>query len=82
MKFYSILMINIFGWSTSFYPQVNFISHTITTFDDRARSVYVIDVDQVGDNDVLPASTNDNKISWYRNNSVVGVESISNVIPN
>jgi hypothetical protein len=30
-------------------------------------SVYAIDIDGDGDNDVLSASSNDNKIAWYEN---------------
>jgi len=59
----------------------NFTPHTITTNADIAWSVYAIDVDGDGDIDVLSASWRDHKLAWYENTSVVGVESISNDIP-
>ncbi|MCF6264673.1 MAG: VCBS repeat-containing protein [Xanthomonadales bacterium] len=37
----------------------------------EARSVYAADIDGDGDNDVLSASSGDNKIAWYKNNNVV-----------
>lgn len=39
----------------------------ISTDADGAISVYSIDLDGDGDNDVLSASTNDDKIAWYEN---------------
>ncbi len=39
----------------------------ITHQADRAKSVYAIDMDGDGDNDVLSASYEDNKIAWYQN---------------
>ncbi len=39
----------------------------ISTAADGARSVFAADLDGDGDNDVLSASWNDNKIAWYEN---------------
>jgi len=39
----------------------------ISTSADYARSVYADDLDGDGDQDVLSASTRDNKIAWYEN---------------
>jgi PKD repeat protein len=47
---------------TTFGPQ-----QVISTNADAAFSVYAIDLDGDGDNDVLSASANDDKIAWYRN---------------
>ena len=46
---------------------ISFSSHTITTSADMARDVYAADVDGDGDMDLLSASGNDDKISWYEN---------------
>ena len=48
---------------TTFGPQ-----QIISTNANAAISVYAIDLDGDGDNDVLSASFADNKIAWYRNN--------------
>jgi hypothetical protein len=47
---------------TTFGPQ-----QIISTNVDGAYSVYAIDIDGDGDNDVLSASVVDNKIAWYIN---------------
>jgi plastocyanin len=47
---------------TSFGPQ-----QIISTTADGAYSVYAIDLDGDGDNDVLSASSQDDKIAWYIN---------------
>ncbi len=50
-----------------------FTSHDITTgtasplLTNGATSVYVVDVDNDGDMDVLSASTRDDRIAWYEN---------------
>jgi len=43
------------------------IENIISTNPDGAQDVYSIDLDGDGDNDVLSASFNDNKIAWYEN---------------
>ena len=50
----------------------------ITKNADGVQSVISVDLDGDGDNDVLSASYNDNKIAWYENNGVgtFGSESI------
>ncbi|MCZ6594998.1 MAG: T9SS type A sorting domain-containing protein [Bacteroidetes bacterium] len=45
----------------------------ITTNADAAVSVYATDIDGDGDMDVLSASENDDKIAWYENLGVLGV---------
>ena len=44
-----------------------FTSHTITISAESAHSVYAVDLDGDGDIDVLSASVNDDKITWYEN---------------
>jgi len=39
----------------------------ITSSADGAYSVYLTDLDNDGDNDILSASGNDNRIVWYEN---------------
>jgi len=39
----------------------------ISTNAEGASSVFAIDLDQDGDEDIVSASTNDNKIAWYEN---------------
>ncbi|MCB2156342.1 VCBS repeat-containing protein, partial [bacterium] len=48
--------------SADFGPQ-----QTITTAADGARSVFASDLDGDGDQDVLSASTSDDRIAWYEN---------------
>ena len=52
---------------TAFGPQ-----QIITTDANGASSVYSIDLDNDGDNDVLSASQGDNKIAWYENDGLGG----------
>ena len=52
----------------------NFTTHTITIAALGANSVYAVDVDGDGDMDVLSASAIDNKIAWYENLLIVGIE--------
>jgi hypothetical protein len=51
----------------SFGPQ-----QIISTVADGARSVFSIDLDGDGDNDVLSASRLDDKIAWYENTDGLG----------
>ncbi len=44
-----------------------FQEHIISTNAVGAKDVYAIDIDGDGDNDVLSASTSDNKVAWYQN---------------
>jgi len=48
------------------------LQRVITTDISGARSVYSIDLDGDGDNDVLSASKNDDKIAWYENMDGLG----------
>ena len=47
--------------------QPSFTAHDISTSADGAYSIHAVDVDSDGDMDVLSASFNDDKISWYEN---------------
>ena len=62
----------LFGFSFIFFSlsfsQPTFTDNTISTSADESRSVYAVDVDGDGDMDVLSASYNDDKITWYENN--------------
>ncbi len=51
----------------SFGPQ-----QVITTSANGAQSVFSVDLDGDGDNDVLSASYHDNKIAWYENTDGLG----------
>ncbi|MGR3318272.1 MAG: FG-GAP-like repeat-containing protein [Candidatus Anammoxibacter sp.] len=48
----------------------SFTARTITTDADGAESVFAADIDGDGDMDVLSASANDNKVAWYKNNTI------------
>ena len=48
----------------------------ITSLADYAESVYACDIDGDGDNDVLSASYADNKIAWYENLTITGIETL------
>lgn len=48
----------------------------ITTSAVSAHSVFAADLDNDGDMDVLSASQNDDKIAWYENLTILGVEEI------
>ncbi len=48
-------------------PNPTFTPFTITTAAGGAESVFAADMDGDGDTDVLSASTNDDKIAWYKN---------------
>ena len=60
--------------------------HEISTIADGARSVFTIDIDDDGDQDVLSASFADDKIAWYENLGVIGVDqnaiSVTTIYPN
>jgi len=45
-------------------------AHTISTAANGARSVFAADVDGDGDADVLSASFFDDKVAWYRNETI------------
>ncbi|MCD4791066.1 MAG: T9SS type A sorting domain-containing protein [Bacteroidales bacterium] len=48
----------------------------ITTSADYPESVFACDIDGDGDNDVLSASYADNKIAWYENLTITGIETL------
>ena len=62
------LFFSIFFLSQSIFAQITFTENIISTNADWATSVYATDVDGDGDMDVLSASKDDDKISWYENN--------------
>ena len=71
-----VLSASVFDNRIAWYENVgnkNFITHDIRSYQDYpncplgARGVYAADVDDDGDMDVLSASTDDDKISWYEN---------------
>ncbi len=60
---------NKIAWYENIDGLGNFSSqHIISTQANGANYVYADDIDGDGDNDVLSASSLDNKIAWYRNN--------------
>ncbi len=82
MKSISLL---IFSLLLSFiaHSQIDFQGHviidnTLTTLDPYA--VFAADLDGDGDNDMLSASSEDNKIAWYENLDGLGNFSLTKVI--
>ena len=65
MKFYPVLLITIFCFTTNTFSQIQFTPHTITS--SGATSVFAVDMDGDGDMDVLSAYVEDDKIAWYEN---------------
>ena len=53
----------------------------ITTAVNRAQSINASDLDGDGDKDLISASLNDDKIAWYENLTIIGVEE-ENVVEN
>ncbi|MBT3207044.1 MAG: T9SS type A sorting domain-containing protein [Bacteroidetes bacterium] len=55
----------------------------ISTFVNDVKSVYSIDIDNDGDNDVLSASMSDDKIAWYENDGMgnFGIQQIISTDP-
>ncbi len=61
-------------WYENLDGQGTFGSHQVITTEAAApRDVYVTDIDNDGDLDVLSASTVDYKIAWYENLTILGV---------
>ena len=48
--------------------QPSFTAADIATSADHARSVYLADLDNDGDMDIISASQLDDAIAWYENN--------------
>ncbi len=68
-KLITLLVLTIFASTyAQFGPQ-----QIITTNADATRSVYAEDLDGDGDMDVLSASFDDDKIAWYENSCILGV---------
>ena len=57
----------IFLSFSSLFSQVTFVESDITTNADGAHSVYIADMDNDGDMDIVSASFNDDAITWYEN---------------
>ena len=58
-------VITLSTWSQTYFGELQYIIHTEC---NQLKSIYCIDLDGDGDNDVLTASDYDNKIAWYENN--------------
>ncbi|MGY8934277.1 MAG: T9SS type A sorting domain-containing protein [Flavobacteriales bacterium] len=68
------------AWYENTDGQGNFSSQqVITTNADSVRSVFAADLDNDGDMDVLSASQNDDKIAWYENLTILGMEEALNL---
>lgn len=66
---------NKIEWFQNMGGSGNFASpQIITTEAEGAISVFVSDLDNDGDMDVLSASRNDNKVAWYENFTVLSVD--------
>lgn len=52
----------------------------ISTSSDRVRSVFVADFDNNGTDDVLAASSNDNKVVWFFNQAPAPTEQALNIV--
>ena len=62
-------------WFENLDGQGNFSSKkTISTEVQSPRSVIAADIDNDGDMDVIASSQNDDKIAWYENLTILGVE--------
>ena len=69
-NFFFLLLLSFLSLPTVLNAQTTFApEQIISTNANGATSVYAIDLDGDGDNDVLSASNNDNKIAWYENYS-------------
>ncbi len=63
-----LIFLAVFIISKTIFPQIIFGEQQLITHPaDDARSVFAIDLDSNGDNDVLSASWSDSKIAWYKN---------------
>ena len=74
-----LIFLAVFIISKTIFPQIIFGEQQLITHPaDDARSVFAIDLDGDGDNDVLSASHNDDKIAWYKNdgNGNFGVQQV------
>ena len=78
------LLITIFFLHSKVYSQeIEFTPHTIVSGGftvQEACSIYAADVDGDGDMDVLSASYSDNKIAWYENLQITGINEGNNLI--
>lgn len=62
-------------WFENLDGQGNFSSKKIISTEVQSpRSVIAADIDNDGDMDVIASSQNDDKIAWYENMTIIGVE--------
>lgn len=62
-------------WFENLDGQGSFGSKNIISTEVQfPRDVYAADIDHDGDMDVLSASQNDDKIAWYENMTIIGIE--------
>ena len=78
-NFFFLLLLSFLFLPTILNAQTTFGEQQIISANaDNANSVYAIDLDGDGDNDVLSASIYDDKIAWYKNdgNGNFGIQQI------
>jgi hypothetical protein len=46
---------------------INFIEHNVTTNFDRVSGLFIADIDNDNDQDIIGAAINDNEVAWWRN---------------
>jgi hypothetical protein len=46
---------------------INFIEHNVTTNFDRVSGLFIADIDNDNDQDIIAAAINDNEVAWWRN---------------
>ncbi len=64
---------NLLAWFENQDGMGNFGEMQVITEDaDSVMSVYIADLDGDGDNDIMSASMNDDKIAWYENTDGLG----------
>ena len=84
MKNLYILLVTLFVFIYG-NAQIGFQGHVVidTTYSTYTpTSIYSVDIDNDGDNDVVFLSTEDNKIGWYENLNGLGDFSVQKIISN
>ncbi len=70
MKTFFFTLFSLFFIPLSLFAQINFEENIVidnTYYPDNPRGIYSADLDGDGDLDVISASSNDDKIAWYKN---------------